>query len=205
MVVKKVTLGAFLLMCPWLATAGGQGQRQGQGQQQQGGESIEDIYRKCKNFVANEQIMKFSKDILCTGNYTFFETTRGAFGLRKNARMSAQTSCKDNDYGTERSHYSSVRAHHAGSCTQHVQKEMAVPEGFSLPITLENCEDINEATIFRLCQDEVHDYCDGNYVVDGAQGQQQQQGQAQQQQQRQDGQCVLRTVDVIDTCPKYFN
>lgn len=203
MVVKKVTLSAFLLICPWIATAN-QGQQQ---QKQQGAEdTIEKIYKKCINFVADEQIREFKKEILCTGNYTFYETGRASFALKKGAFMSAMTSTKDDRYETARvSPPMGPRASHPGTCSFYAQKEVALPPGFSLPITLERCEDINAETIFRLCQDEVHDYCDdkdNRIVVDGVGQAQQQQ---QQQQQRSDDKCTVRTIDIHDTCPFYNN
>jgi len=205
MVMRKVTLSAFLLICPWLATADDR-------QQQQGpvcgaGQSIEELRRQCEDFRGNSQIKEFELSIACSGHYSFWENSRGSFALRKEGHMHAHTSTKGGRFETIPSEQSKPMVPQTGVCAQHFKREMSVPGGLSLPIKIQDCSELTVANIHHLCEDEVHDYCDDNFIAEGElkhvdQSQQQQQ---QQQQRSSDGMCVLKTVDSFDTCPAYKN
>jgi hypothetical protein len=211
MVMKKVTLSAILLTCPWLVMADGH-HRQQQQQQQGAGLSIDALRHKCEGFRGNTQIKNFSVEGICDGFYTKWVKSVKSFGMHKHKSMWAHASTKDGRYETLPSESNGSLASHIGACEQWDKTMMSLPQGFSLPLTFgeDDCDELTEENLFRLCENEIHEYCDENFVVEdlsspsqSQQQQQQQQGQAQQQQQQQkrsDGMCVLRTVDSVNTC-----
>ncbi len=209
MVMKKVTLGAFLLTCPWIAFSNASQQQQ---QRRDGTTTVDGLRAQCEAFRKDNQIKPFEIKIACGGNYTWWDSQKSSFSLGNETHMTFHTTTKDRRYETLPGESRGALARHPSVCTQYFKKEMSVPEGFSLPISLTECSEITVANIRLLCEGEVHDYCDGNFITgeeldhhSQKQGQQQQgqQQQAQQQQQSQDGMCVLRTVDSIDTCKAY--
>ena len=194
MLIRKFALGTLLLTCPWIVSADDAVKQQQQQQRSsQAAVSIDELRRRCEGFRADDQIMPFSIDIACKGNYTYWERENGFFALHNEGNMSFATSTKGDRFGTQPGYASGPRQKHGGACYVYSKRQMST-EGASLTLdSITDCAELTVENIYRLCEEAVHDYCDGNYSVDTGSHAQQQPSQAQQQQQQQrcDGKSVL--------------
>ena len=205
MVMKKF-LGAALLTCPWALFANlGHQQQQQQQVYADAGMSIEALQAECRDYHANPQIKPFRKEILCSGNYSWWETEAKPFALAQRARATTHLTTKDGRFQTKPGSFAHALSAHGSRCQDYSKKEMAtrVP----LKMTIDDCDQINAEFIYATCKGLIEDSCEGNYVLAEELDLGSSQGQAQQQQQQQqrapEGVCILSTVDHIDTCSAY--
>ncbi len=201
--MRKITLSALLLASPWVAIASPE-QQQCQQQQSKGSAapSIEDLRKQCKAFRADGQMKEFVVNAACTGSYSTWEKKDSSFSIGTEATMQTETSTKGRRFSTETNTVRNALGSFSDACSIYTKKEVAVPIGMALPITIDDCDSITSEYISNECAIQIADYCEGN-ARNTTQAQRQAQSQCQQQSQSSDTMCTVTTLGTLNTCDAY--
>jgi len=170
--------------------------------------SLDELRNRCFDFSQDAQVKPFNIKILCSGAYSYWERGVGQYALPNGSSIFTRTSCKGGRFETDENMFALEVPPYVGTCEHYIKKEMQAPEGVGIAINLQRCEDLVPGNVEALCREQVHAYCNDQFVDGGAPiaqgGVQGELGSSSSvDQYGQEGVCMLQVVDTIDTCSMF--
>ena len=176
-----------------------------------GSMSLEEIRAKCVEYRQNNQIKPFNIKVDCRGKYNYWETKDDFMRLMGQSQVVTQTSTKSGQFQTDESTVCSQAPSHRLACAVYTKKEVTSPVDMGVSLKIDNCDELVDENIGALCQEKVREYCVDNSVEVGAESSsttQEEQAVFEQQTTQNPaqchvGMCVVREVEVFNTCQNY--
>ena len=177
-----------------------------------GNMSLQDIKEKCIEYRQNNQIKPFNIKVDCRGKYSYWESKEDFMRLMGKSQVVTQTSTKSGQFKTEESTSCSQAPSHRLACAVYTKKEVTSPVDMGISLKIDSCDELVDENIGSLCQEKVREYCTDNLVevsahsTSASQENQQdtfEQQAAQNPTQCHTGMCVVREVEVFNTCQSY--
>ena len=136
--------------------------------EQQATASIEALNKKCEDSRKDGQLKEFKIRVFCSGNYSEWSELKEDFTLTNSSVMFTHTSTKGGRYETSESMHNQEGAQQVGQCSVWTKKVMTAPVGMGIPVLIDKCQKLTATYLRNRCQEEVKDYCDDQFVEEGA-------------------------------------
>jgi hypothetical protein len=168
--------------------------------------SLDQLRQECNAFRGDSQIKDFAIKLECNGKYILSSEVKSKIALPNHGEMTTDASTKGGRYGSGGTRADVAVAEQTVTCSKLVKKQMSAPEGFGIPISIKNCDDLTAENVARMCEGEVRDYCSEQFVDHSdsvLQSCKQDQNAQQEICQNLQGMCVLEKIEEVDTCDGY--
>lgn len=129
-------------------------------------DSLAELRETCKQHRApGSQIKEFKIRVECGGSYTFWQQQEGRYTLSNSAETIAKTNTKYGRFSTEEFVIDYPIGDSQGQCFNQKRMRMSGPEGFGIGVEISDCDDLIPENLKTVCQDELEEYCENNFVT----------------------------------------